>query len=311
MKIRFLQWTDSHGYAVGSNYTNSCIGGIPDLDFAIHTGDVCRSSFSDDSSYAQLSNSLFVVGNHDVVNSSGIGSLPSGYDDWADQPSPSNIYTKFFQPNVAKWGVTMNEGETWWKKRFPEKNLCIVGLDSTTRGQQLVKQRAFLDKVLKECTDNNDKVIFASHFVEHGIMPVPCCFTFLHYYMHGGQWSDYSGWYPFINECMETVTNYVNNTGLKVIAWVCGHEHADAFFTHRPFPVIVCGSTIIDSWNNLSRSEGNALTSRACMNLYEYDDELDTLRIYRLGADNATGGARRKMLVYDVGQRRIVSACSR
>lgn len=311
MKIRFLHWTDSHGYAVGSNYTNACIKGIPDLDFSIHTGDACKNSFGDDASYARLGDSFFVVGNHDAINASGIGSLPDGYDNWADRPSQEALFAKFFQPNIAGWGVQMKPNETWWKRRFPDKKLTLVGLDITVTGEALEREREFLNSVLAEARNNGDRLIFASHIVEHLAMPVPCAFTFHHYYRQGGRWSDYSGWYPFMNESINTVAQYAASADVKVIAWLCGHEHADAFFTHRPFPIIVCGSTIIDGYNNLSRSEDEALTSRAAMNLCEYDDRLDTLRIYRLGADNCTGGSRRKMLVYNLGERRIVSSCSR
>lgn len=314
MKIKFIHWSDSHGFALGSNMANACIDSADGLDFAIHTGDACQNSFEDDISYAQLSNSLFVLGNHDAVNRSGIAALPEDYDDWADKPTQEQLYNKFFKPNVAAWGVEMEANTTWWKKKFAEKGFMVIGLDSTVRDADNAKQQAWFQQTLEECVTENLIAVIASHIVEYRVSnPIVCNFSYLHYYypLHeGGSWSDYTSWYPSVNRVMDIAETYVQTRGLKVACWLCGHEHADALFGHRSFPIVVCGSTMIDKWNNVARTSEN-YTARAVMNLCEYDSEQDTLTLWRLGADGCSGGNRRKMCCYSNKKKRVVSSCSR
>ena len=74
-------------------------------------------------------------------------------------------------------------------------------------------------------------------------------------------------------------------------------------------PVIGIGSIFADKWNDVQRTNNGTLND-VVMNQIEYVPELDTLRVYRLGAYGSALGCSRKMLTWSYEQGKIVSCCS-
>ena len=95
---------------------------IPNKVFdSILLGDMVQDKFGDDFTY--ITNSEFgsktlkVIGNHDVWDNSGIGSLGT--------LSVVDVYNKFFKPNIASWGVTQpdnaeSQGKCYYYKDYPK-----------------------------------------------------------------------------------------------------------------------------------------------------------------------------------------------
>lgn len=314
MTFRFAQWSDPHGYANGADLTNDLIKSIPQLDCAINCGDTVYQLFGDDVSYAHLENSLFTLGNHERI-------IEFVGDFERNPPSQQELYVKFMQPYVNGWGVTINSGDydTWWYKDFDSARVRVIGIDCCVHDALVNKESTWLQATLDVAKSKGFAVLLASHEITTASSPtiVDCNFTNRWYFNKGGGgWPDTSNaeLYPLVDLAYKTVNDFANNGG-KVIAWLYGHEHADGILLSRgisnKFPHVVIGSTLIDKWNDTYRDNSTYNTSRACVNYFEYDEDLGSLRMYRFGADGCLGGQLRKMLVFDYESEKFVSSCSR
>lgn len=314
MTFRFAQWSDPHGYTNGADLTNALIGSIPNLDCTINCGDTVHQLFGDDISYAHLENSLFVLGNHErIINFNG--------DFERNPPSQMELYQKFMQPYVNGWGVTINfsDYDTWWYKDYQSSKVRVIGIDCCVHDALVDKELDWLQSLLDESRKLGYAVLIASHEITTASSPtvVDCNFTDRWYFEKSGAgWPDTSNaeLYPLVDKAYKAVNDFANNGG-RVIAWLYGHEHADGIMLSRgisnKYPHVIIGSTLIDRFNDTYRDNSTYNTSRACVNYFEYDDVLGSLRLYRFGADGCVGGQIRKMLVYDYVSESFVASCGR
>lgn len=300
--MRFLHFSDTHeDVSPTLDVVNLIKAG--EFDIAVHTGDLVYDYFEGDISYAQMQNYCFTPGNHDTILKSATD--PEGYH-WEIQPTAQQLYQKFFAPFKAGLGIQIGVNESWWYK--DAGNVRCIGFNSCARGVENTKQLEFANRILKEAFDNKMSVAIFSHYADHRTWVSDCTFTSRGYFDKYGIGISDTVTYPAIEPLFDTVDSYYRS-GLNVIGWFVGHEHADGVITEKGYPIVIVGSAKIDKFNDVSRSTA-AYTSRTCCNLCEFDEDMNTLKVFRLGADNVNGGGYRLMFSYDLGERRITSQCS-
>ena len=300
--MRFLHFSDTHEDVAPTLDVVNLIktGGF---DIAVHTGDLVYDYFEGDISYAQMQNYCFTPGNHDTILKSATD--PEGYH-WEIQPTAQQLYQKFFAPFKEALGITIGVNESWWYKDVG--NVRCIGFNSCARGVENTKQLEFANRILKDALDRKMNVAVFSHYADHRTWVTDCTFTNSAHFEKYGVGMSNTNLYPAIDPLYDTVDSYYRS-GLNVIGWFVGHAHSDGVITEKGYPIILVGSVKIDEFNNVSRSLG-AYTSRTCCNLCEFDEDMNTLKVFRLGADNVSSGGYRLMFSYDLGERRIASQCS-
>ena len=309
MKFTLMHWSDSHAMLAGTNAAISVLNSF-DADIKIHTGDICQNVFENDISYANLQSSYLVIGNHDSLLSAGAD--PAGCH-WDMMPTLKQKYEKFFKPYISnRTNVVQNVNETWWYKRFDDKKVLFIGLDCCVDATTAAMENLWFGNQLQWAIENGYYVVIASHIIDQTRTPIFNGFTTGGTYFTGnwGVTSIDGKWYKMVKLADTTVHNYVSN-GCKVILRIYGHEHPDAFFNYDGFPSFCVGSTLHDSYNDVSRRDDANYTSCAVVNKYVFDSSLNTITMYRLGAGNSTSGFKRKMLCYDLTKKAVVSTCSR
>lgn len=301
--VKILHISDSHGFALGMQDIVAFSKAYP-VDMFVHTGDICQDAFEDDITYAAPQNYALTLGNHDMILRQGID--PSG-NHWEQQPTQEQAYDKFFKNYYAANNLSIQAGKTWWYRDIG--NVRVLGLNSCTMGAALTEQAAWLNTILEECMRGGKSVVVFSHYPDIRDTVYPCSFTCEKYYSKNGITGASDALYGGVAMFFDTVQAYYTR-GLKVLGWFCGHEHADAIVTSHGFPVVIIGSMRIDDYNDLYRAT-TGHTVRTIANLYEFDEELNVLQIFRIGADcKYSGAGRRLMLSYDLSERRVVAQCS-
>ena len=305
--FRLLQWSDSHLNATGVNATQRLIPTVPNIDFTVHCGDVTKSQFSDGIGTYDGAKSACVIGNHDAVIS-GFGNI-----DWTQQVSQQQIYERYLSKSKTALSLDMNVNETWWCKKIAPRNLLILGLNDTVTDATLSSQMAWLDGKLSEAEQENLDVVVVKHgpTIHENIENCNFSSSYMTSAGFSTDKSDYAKWYPNGEKMMNKITS----SSANVVCVLCGHEHGDGFGIiikqdGKRIPVIHIGSTLIDEYNDVPRADDSNRTASVVCNLFEYSDECNSLRVYRLGADSSKNGALRKLLVYSYDTEEIVAACS-
>lgn len=297
------QISDTHADTTGTASALAAIRSIRDVDLVVHTGDISHDTFSDSIEYADMLKPFVVcVGNHDMLLEK--GAISTGYR-WDLQPTQEEAYQKYFRDNST--GITIEHGTTYWYKDL--KDCRVIGIDYTARNDAYYNEWYWLERLLTECLSGNVPVFLCSHQIcEYAILQETCDFTNDTYFY---DWTMYAhdvglSVYPFMNKSYELVTEYAER-GLKVICWIFGHEHADGAFISgnkkNRFPMVCCGSSLHDQYNDVYRSHTSNYVTDAVINLYEWSTGTQSLCITRVGPTACSTGRLRNMIAfnYDTG----------
>ena len=296
MIFRFAQISDTHNSNLTA-YANALLDDIPYLDFKCHTGDIVQNYFEQGISNAGFDSHLVVLGNHDMLLQSGVN--PIQYD-WTKQPTQAQAYNLFFNPYKAQTGITIPNNTSWWFKDFDDKAVRVIGLNCHVLGDAKTTQATWLEATLSEVIVKNYKVVILSHIAPDLTKSVLSTFTDLYEPEHDSVREAHS----FIQESRTIIDDYISNGG-NIICGLYGHEHCDLFLNNSGVPEFVIGSTVINNYNNVQRT--NNTTSSVVVNLYEYDDFLQTLKVWRLGAGDLKNGRFRKLLTWSYNKKEIIS----
>lgn len=311
--IKLLQWSDSHGYADAAQTAIRCAQSTPNLDFCIHTGDICNNVIEDGYSYAYPMSYGFTVGNHDALLRAGAD--PSGYK-WSEyHPSQQQMYNTFFKGQPVLDMVNIAEPNTWWYKDI--SNVTVLGIDCTAQEPYATQEAAWVKQHIDRCISNKRNIIFASHYM-------PPVFTilnnnFTNYYSStahkSGIVENSMQYYPAIQKIYNEVVSGCNR-GANIILWMCGHTHFDTCAvsqTSNVFPCIAMDCTLIYAniyaWNDTARSTSTTNPQNGCCNLYHIDN--DYIRIYRLGSAYAVSGKIRNEIIWSIKEHKFVYTWSR
>lgn len=306
MSFKILQWSDTH-QAAQTNACNSVIDTAADIDCVIHCGDLVYDYYENGISPVNLKKTLCVIGNHDAFLKIGVD--PNGYH-WEKQPTQAQLREHYILPLINAFGVDSPDGTTWWKKLYPTQGVMIIGVNDTALGDVAEKQLRFVEETVAECESSGYGIVLVKHGPPPSIYPIKCNFTTANANDATTWGNDYENDYPEANSYLAPL----RQSNAKIICILYGHNHMDTFSSITQgngikIPVIGIGSVLADSFNDLPRTS-NGTINDVVMNQIEYVPELDSLRVYRLGAYGSTLGCSRKMLTWSYGQGKIVSCCS-
>ena len=298
--VRILHVTDTHATAGAFTAFNELQKSTPNLDAAVHTGDVCAAWYEDGLKGWNFSDMLIALGNHDTILKA--GNNPDD-NDWAHKATQQQLYERYF----AQWdnGAVVNTNETWWTKDL--NDVLLIGIDQTVTGDDAAKEEEWLNDVFKGCIRDNKTCIVCSHVSnEKASQPMNGTWKASTITKHYGDLLE--NFYPFLTAPFDIAETHCK-MGLKLAFWFTGHWHFDALWDFNTFPVISLNSTKTDKFGDLVRDttpDGNM-----CVNMYDYDEKQNTVTVYRFGAGNSFDGRCRKMMVVDCSTCEILNQCMR
>lgn len=296
---RILHISDTHGTAGSYADFDALRRSVPNLDAAVHTGDVCPAWWEDGIGDWSFANTLFTVGNHDAI-------LKAGNDmsnhDWRIRPTQEQLYNRFFKTWKSN-GAVVDENATWWTKELG--SVTLIGIDQTVTGDAIAMEETWLQGVFGKCLAAGRVCIVCSHISnERAAAPAPGTWKSS---TSGRYYPDSLGnYYSFLTRPFDIAEAY-RRKGLKLAFWFTGHWHFDALWTQNTFPVVTLNSAIADGYGDLVRD--GSPQGRLCANLYDYDERQNTLTVYRMGACNTFDGRMRKMMVVDCSTGVVMNQC--
>lgn len=308
--LRLLQWSDSHLNASGVSAMQRLIPTVPDIDLCIHCGDVTQGHYQDGIGNYDATKSVCVIGNHDSIDERGVN--PVAYE-WHKQVSQKTLFDTYLAKSKTALELDIADNTTWWSKLVASENVLILGVNDTALGDAQSSQIAWFKNKVKYAEDNSLSLVVVKHGPTNYVNLESNSFT-----------SKYMDSASFISDKVSYVNTYKGNdamitelvkTNAKVLCVLCGHEHGDGFGyivknDSTNIPVVFVGSTFVDGYNDVARTTNESLTTCVVANVVEYDSNVDTLRVYRLGADGIANGGARKILSHSYGKNGIVSICS-
>lgn len=307
--FRVAQWSDSHKHEESVRSTQSLLPTIPQLDLPIHCGDVTYDHYTNGIGGFNQTISTCVIGNHDAISDAGIQYYPYR---WDLQQTQRELYNRYFEGMSTKFGLDMARDTTWWSKEFTNKRVLFLGLNDTVVGDDFTDELNWVNERVKYAEQNNLMIAAAKHGPTTTCNLIKCNFT-----------STYMASASFTSDKIEYSNDYGENgeklmapivgSKCRVLYILAGHEHGDGFgYIVRgdgsKIPYVFVGATLPDKYNDTSRGS-SGVTSNVVCNMIDYVPDVDSLRIYRLGADSTYNGTTRKMLTFSYGENRIVSSC--
>lgn len=295
--LRMLHWSDPHGKA--ELVSQTCVlASQLGIEYNICTGDIVPDYFEQGINGIDLSNTYFVLGNHDLILQSGTN--PEGYE-WDKKPTEEQAYTRYFKNWNMLGNVVMQENTTWWYKTISDEKIMIIGLDTQATGTAGVDELTWLNNLLDNANKQNLSVVVLGHPPVSTLRCIDNSWLDRPYYpnMIPDTQSFESDWYPYSKKLYDDVNTWADK-GVNVVCWLCGHEHADALFIGgnvSKYPFITVNSTIQDRYSDLYRSEYGTVDA-ICANLVEYIPEERVLRVYRYGAGTSRGGLKRRCCIW-------------
>lgn len=297
---RILHISDTHAFSQGvsdalalKEYVNP--------DIAVCSGDMVQDYYEQSVSSDLLSSFACTIGNHDAILKAGTD--PNGYH-WDMQPTAAQEYEKFIKPSNEP--IDKVNGHSYWSADISD-SITVIGLNDTALNDELSAQNTWLTDKLQRCSDEARKVIIASHyFPSTASVKKDATFTCKKYYKNYTNNVELNSQYPAI---LDIQTRLQEHKDLLLFS-MHGHEHADAVGFSNYNNHVIIGSTLIDSYNDVIRSN-DAYTSRTVANVYEIsDDNPRYLTIYRLGANICATGIIRSMIAIDLQAHEVVSCYS-
>lgn len=293
--LKLLHWSDPHGSFNLVSQTQA-LADMMGVDANICTGDLVPDYYEQDISSMDLDDTLFILGNHDVILRAGTN--PAGYE-WDKKPTMAQAYDKYFRKYAGK-NFTMNENQTWWYKTWPDKKIIMLGLDVQATGADATSHMRWLGGKLQWAKDRGYALIVLGHAPVSSLSCSRNSWLDRHYYTDMiPDTSGFEGYYPFMLQAYDAVCDWAD-TGGNVAMWLTGHEHADSLFVGgkaSKFPVTSVCSIISDRYGDLYRGTfGNV--DAVCANYMEYVPEESVLKIYRLGAGSSRSGTKRRCCVW-------------
>lgn len=294
--LKILHWSDPHGSIAKVSQTKA-LADMMGVDANVCTGDLVPDYYEQDISSMNLDDTLFILGNHDVILQSGTN--PTEYD-WSKKPTMAQAYAKYFRKYAGK-AFTINENQTWWHREWSDKKIMMIGLDVQATGSDATTHMEWLGSKLQWAKGNGYSVIVLGHAPVSSLSCLRNSWLDRHYYTSlTPDTSGFEGWYPFIRQSYNAVCDWADAGG-NVAMWLTGHEHADSLFVGgnaSKFPLVSVSSTVADRYSDLFRAADGTVNA-VCANYMEYVPEESVLRMYRLGAGRSRNGTKRRCCVWD------------
>ena len=262
--LRIKQFTDKY-----SSY----------IDDVLQTGDLIGGSFVDGmpTAYAQTTDTINVIGNHDSMNYVG--------GNW-ELVGKKDVYDEVLSPYISGWGVTQPTGAA-------ENGYCYFYKDYSDNGVRLVvldclhwdsTQKSWFEGILADSITDELDVIVAVHFPP--------------FYIDQDQDNPFaaidtaSNSVNFTNvEAANAVKTFINNGG-NFVCWLCGHIHqdvmglgrtVDGFQNQLAISIATASVTPAGIYSEMARVQGTR--TQDCFNIVGIDTHSKTIKVMRIGAN--------------------------
>ena len=239
---------------------------------------------------------LFVSGNHDFLRKW------EGWD-WSDRLKKKEMWDTYFAKYIKNWGVTYEEGNTYYYKDYPRKKMRLIGLDCALQNEEDKEQYEWFKNALTGALDNDYAVIVAYHYNPRNAVQIKCNFNDFDHYDKTGSYDDTH----LYNKLIEVF----KAGGGKFICWLGGHTHWEQFAYNKDFPGQLYYS--IDATNrdqcmmysNITRRNGHR--SQDLANAMVVDTSTNTLKIIRIGANESSYLVQRNGIVINYKTFEVIS----
>lgn len=275
--VVLLHFSDIHGdeeelsrmMEIKEEYSNM-------IDDAICTGDLVRLRYSNGIAFwnnvAGAEDTLIVIGNHDVLADE------QGYD-FDQRVSQATQYSTFLAPYIANWGVTYQNGKTYYYKDYAAKKMRLIVLNCMLEGSDNSDQLTWFISTLASARTAGYSVLVSNHYMIAGAEKIACNFTSI----DKGVGTD-----VLPSEYLDAVQEFINDGG-KFVCHLVGHTHNDLIVRNETYNNQLC--VVIDA---LNREQGNQYSdtqrtdgtrSQDLANMFIVDTASQVIKIIRVGAN--------------------------
>jgi hypothetical protein len=221
---------------------------------------------------------LIAIGNHDIKK------VSTSYAN----TSLEEVYTKFFAPNIATWGVNYTANKLYYYKDYTSQKVRLIVLDANAAPISGVgnthfdeTQKQWFATVLEDARTNGYHVICASHYN----------FKFPSVGTRAGNRFDAilpgvteNSW--SIDESAATIVDTFIGNGGYFVCWLAGHTHMDQFTVlegHNKQVVINVAESLKSSgiYGDMERVPGQE--SQDSYNIVSIDTTGKVFRVLKIG----------------------------
>lgn len=253
------------------------------IDDVIQTGDLIGGQFNDGMpmAYAQTTDFLNVIGNHDSMNREGT----SPNYNWV-LVNQKSVYDLVLAPYISGWGVTQpadaaTNGYCYYYKDYSDNAVRLVVLDNMHWD---ATQKSWFEGVLAAAITAELDVLVAVHYPP--------------FYINQDASNPFaaidtaSDSIVFTNaEAANAVKTFINNGG-NFICWLCGHIHqdvmglgrqSDGFENQLAISIATASVSPASVYSEMERVKGSR--TQDCFNIVGIDTHSKTIKVLRVGAN--------------------------
>ena len=130
-----IQWSDTHQANQSINAAQAVLRTANVVAAIVHCGDSAFRYFEDGIGALDLSGTLTVIGNHDAFTKNSDGSQNK-----YKQPTQAQLYNRYMEPLIRQ-GAECRSATTWWRKKYADKGVVIIGVNDTLNEDALVEEQ--------------------------------------------------------------------------------------------------------------------------------------------------------------------------
>ena len=302
--LNLIHFTDLHGDSVSLSRIVEFRNHYSDyINDTICSGDIIRNVFSDDFTFwnaiSGTQNILLVTGNQEYYNGESVNA-----SDYLYQITQTQVYNKFFAPNISNWNVTQpsnaaENGLNYYYKDYSIQKIRLIVIDNfrLDSGQQ-----QFVENALSGAKTLGYHVVMSSHYGDYHPTGILCNFN------SNYPWSNV--WLGIdtaaFNDILDAVDTFITDGGVFV-GWLCGHTHVDfmGLIVNHPNQLQInasCANSGIN-WATLveycDQERTIGTKSQDLFNIVSIDTTMGYIKLYRIGADIDRDLRSRLSLCYD------------
>lgn len=305
-----IHFSDIHGDGTRLqnlvNFKNHFSEYIQDI---LHTGDIVKNTIADGLNFWNgvegAEHILNCIGNHDTRTST-----TQTTEAWLGL-SMAQCYEMYFAPYINNWGVTCEEGKTYYYKDYTANNVRLIILDGMHERNN-ADMLEWFEETLESARTAGLHVIAASHIKSYWkLIPYDTVWDD-HISVNYSADNDQSetALYPLNmkEEYLQAVEEFIDAGG-NFICWLHGHHHYKIFSYPEAYPrqLDICvGSDNLGYENNYIWLKVEGTKSEDDFNVIGVDTYAKILRIVKVGVNYDRYMRHVDTLSFDYGNHRLI-----
>lgn len=295
---RYTEFTEKNKKYINDSL---CIG-----DMAVKNS---KSDFSFWSEIKGAEKILLALGNHDTVKTEGLQQrkkeaeekrIKDPYFIYDYTITTEEAHKRYFEPFQKNWNVISPKGANYYYKDYKKEGIRLIVLCATVTGKEFKEQTEWYENTLKDALKNNLAVIVANHYTMcRNTNIIKCAFTRPTSSRKGPErYTEYA----------EITQDFIDRGG-EFIIYLTGHIHRDLFMQNADYPQqfdisIGAATPTRAAGNDIERTKDTKNADLA--NLCVFDRNRKTFAVIRVGADTTKKNKKRKYMVFDYKNGKII-----